>query len=76
MHGYAAIAARLEQISGGSIQLNMGTLYPGSTKGAVNMLNLGFRVKELMGGLDWWKRDGHETHVAVTSETSISCGCE
>ncbi len=27
-HGYA-IAARLEQVSGGSIQLNMGTLYPG-----------------------------------------------
>jgi len=26
-HGYA-IAARLEQISGGSLQLNMGTLYP------------------------------------------------
>jgi PadR family transcriptional regulator PadR len=28
LHGYA-IAARLEQISGGSLQLNMGTLYPG-----------------------------------------------
>jgi transcriptional regulator len=27
-HGYA-IAARLEQVSGGSIRLNMGTLYPG-----------------------------------------------
>ncbi len=27
-HGYA-IAARIEQVSGGSIQLNMGTLYPG-----------------------------------------------
>jgi transcriptional regulator len=27
-HGYA-IAARLEQVSGGAIQLNMGTLYPG-----------------------------------------------
>jgi PadR family transcriptional regulator len=26
-HGYA-IAARLEQVSGGAIQLNMGTLYP------------------------------------------------
>ena len=48
----------------------------GSTKGAVNMLNLGFRVKELMGGLDWWKRDGHKTHIAATSGTSISCGCE
>jgi PadR family transcriptional regulator len=28
LHGYA-IAARLEQVSGGAIQLNMGTLYPG-----------------------------------------------
>ena len=27
-HGYA-IAARIEQVSGGSVQLNMGTLYPG-----------------------------------------------
>src|SRR5882762_10858681 len=27
-HGYA-VAARLEQVSGGSIRLNMGTLYPG-----------------------------------------------
>jgi transcriptional regulator len=27
-HGYA-IAARLEQVSNGSLQLNMGTLYPG-----------------------------------------------
>ena len=35
----------------------------GSTKGAVNMLNLGFRVKELMGGLDWWKRDARTERV-------------
>ena len=48
----------------------------GSTKGAINMLNLGFRVKELMGGLDWWKRDGHRTHAAATSATPISCGCD
>ena len=27
LHGYA-IAARLEQVSGGTLQLNMGTLYP------------------------------------------------
>ena len=27
-HGYA-VAGRLEQISGGALQLNMGTLYPG-----------------------------------------------
>ena len=34
VHGYT-IAARLEQVSGGSIQLNMGTLYPG-LMGGVN----------------------------------------
>lgn len=28
LHGYA-IAARVEQVSGGALQLNMGTLYPG-----------------------------------------------
>jgi len=28
VHGYA-IAARIEQVSGGSLRLNMGTLYPG-----------------------------------------------
>ena len=34
-----------------------------STKGALNMARLGFRVKELMGGLDWWKRDGYPTAI-------------
>ena len=47
----------------------------GSTKGALNMLKLGFHVKELMGGLDWWKRDGHGTHVSAGSDASVSCGC-
>ena len=28
LHGYA-VAARLEQVSGGALRLNMGTLYPG-----------------------------------------------
>lgn len=32
-----------------------------STKGALNLSKLGFRVKELLGGLDWWKRDGYAT---------------
>ena len=46
-----------------------------STKGALNMLQLGFKVKELLGGLDWWKRDGHETHGATESAPS-RCGCD
>ena len=36
-----------------------------STKGALNMTRLGFHVKELIGGFDWWKRDGHPTKGAV-----------
>jgi rhodanese-related sulfurtransferase len=38
-----------------------------STKGAYKLAQLGFRVKELLGGLDWWHRDGHQ--VAVSAET-------
>jgi len=30
-----------------------------STKGAYKLAQLGFRAKELLGGLDWWRRDGH-----------------
>ena len=48
----------------------------GSTKGALNMLDLGFRVKELLGGLDWWKRDGHKTSGTVADEASAACGCD
>jgi rhodanese-related sulfurtransferase len=38
-----------------------------STKGALNLTKLGFRVKELMGGLDWWKRDGYKTEGSAVS---------
>ena len=31
----------------------------GSTKAAMKLAALGFQVKELIGGLDFWKRDGH-----------------
>ncbi len=47
-----------------------------STKGALNMLNLGFKVKELIGGIDWWKRDGYETQGTKSSEgKKFVCGC-
>jgi rhodanese-related sulfurtransferase len=36
-----------------------------STKGALKMAELGFRTKELIGGLDWWKRDGHATEKSL-----------
>ena len=32
-----------------------------STKGALKLAELGFRVRELVGGIDWWKRDGYAT---------------
>ena len=41
-----------------------------STKGALNMVRLGFRVKELIGGLEWWKRDGHPTEGAAVAVVS------
>lgn len=48
-----------------------------STKGALNLLLLGFRVKELIGGLDWWKRDGHPTEGDIgTTCNQGQCGCD
>lgn len=47
-----------------------------STKGALNMAKIGFNVKELLGGLDWWIRDGHETHgINAKPAKNIECGC-
>ena len=47
-----------------------------STKGALNLTRLGFEVKELLGGLDWWKRDGYLTKGSGGSEgRSVVCGC-
>lgn len=47
-----------------------------STKGALNMTKLGFKVKELIGGLDWWKRDGYQTEgTKSTAGKEIVCGC-
>jgi len=46
-----------------------------STKGALNMTRLGFKVKELMGGIDWWKRDGYRTEGEhATAATNPTCG--
>lgn len=47
-----------------------------STKTALKMSTLGFQVKELIGGLDWWKRDGYQTMGDnARAGTSIDCGC-
>ncbi|WP_321472063.1 rhodanese-like domain-containing protein [uncultured Paludibaculum sp.] len=31
----------------------------GSTKGALRFASLGYRVKEMIGGLEWWVNDGY-----------------
>lgn len=48
-----------------------------STKGALNMTRLGFKVKELMGGIEWWKFDGYATEgtKANTTGQKIQCAC-
>src|SRR5262245_62630183 len=46
----------------------------GSTKGALNMVRLGFRVKELIGGLDCWRYDGYAVHGLEPVEPAGSCG--
>ena len=47
-----------------------------STKTALKLLTLGYQVRELIGGLDWWKRDDYATegnHAQPGIE--IRCGC-
>ncbi|GGP22787.1 rhodanese-like domain-containing protein [Silvimonas iriomotensis] len=47
-----------------------------STKGALNMARLGFEVRELIGGLDWFKRDGYATEgLAAVSASDVACAC-
>ncbi|MFF4710518.1 rhodanese-like domain-containing protein [Streptomyces eurythermus] len=48
-----------------------------STKTAIKLATEGFRVKELIGGLDWWKRDGHATEGlnAQGHDHRVDCGC-
>jgi rhodanese-related sulfurtransferase len=47
-----------------------------STKGALNMTRLGFKVKELTGGIEWWKFDGYATEGTHASKgQAIQCAC-
>ncbi len=47
-----------------------------STKAALNMSRLGFKVKELIGGLEWWKLDGYATEGDNPFKgTNICCDC-
>ncbi|WP_348943743.1 rhodanese-like domain-containing protein [Chitinibacter sp. FCG-7] len=51
----------------------------GSTWGAYKMAKLGFQVKELIGGIHWWRQDGLAVATGdepgVLTEISIQCAC-
>jgi rhodanese-related sulfurtransferase len=53
----------------------------GSTKGAYKLAALGFLVKEMLGGLDFWVRDGqpvatgNEPGSMPTDAPAIECAC-
>jgi rhodanese-related sulfurtransferase len=48
----------------------------GSTKGALNMSKLGFRVKELVGGIAGWKLDEFATEGTFGKKgLAIECAC-
>ena len=47
-----------------------------STKGALKLAKLGFNVKELIGGIEWWKFDGYATEgTKSTPGEAIRCAC-
>ena len=48
-----------------------------STRGALNMAKLGFKVKELIGGIEWWKVDGYATEGTNAKQAGlkIECAC-
>ncbi|WP_373974093.1 rhodanese-like domain-containing protein [Chitinibacter sp. SCUT-21] len=51
----------------------------GSTWGVYKMAQLGFQVKELIGGIHWWQQDGLAIATGdepgVLTEISIQCAC-
>jgi len=48
----------------------------GSTKGALNMSMLGFKIRELIGGIASWKLDGFATEgKSAQKGLSIECAC-
>ena len=58
-----------------------GTGCNASTKAALRLSELGFRVKEMIGGLDWWTRvDGYpvvigEQQGTLNANAAIACDC-
>lgn len=50
-----------------------------STRAALNLAHLGFKVNELIGGIQWWKLDGYETEGLKSThkedELQVNCAC-
>ena len=46
-----------------------------STKAALKLAGFGFHVKELIGGLDWWVRDGFAVSNKAEGGNGPACGC-
>lgn len=51
-----------------------------STKGAYKLASLGFKVKEMLGGLDFWRRDGNPIAIgkdvgSIIGSDAITCDC-
>ncbi|HEY8023176.1 MAG TPA: rhodanese-like domain-containing protein [Burkholderiaceae bacterium] len=51
-----------------------------STKGAYKLASFGFKVKELLGGLDFWLRDGHPVASgpdagSMANTKQVECAC-
>ena len=52
----------------------------GSTKGAWKLASAGLQVKELLGGLDFWRRDQHlietgDQQGSLINAEPVACGC-
>lgn len=46
-----------------------------SAKGALKLAELGFKVKELTGGLEWWKKNGYATEGTKAMQ-GVACNCK
>jgi len=57
----------------------------GATRAALTLAQLGYRVREMLGGFEYWAREGLAVETAagttrpdvdpLTAPTGISCGC-
>jgi rhodanese-related sulfurtransferase len=57
----------------------------GATRAALALATLGYRVKEMLGGIEYWRREGYPVRTPagvvaapadpLTTPTTVSCGC-